>query len=505
MTAPSTEKVENAGDRRGRQAQWMFFGLLGAGFVLRVALVRSVWVQPDGDEAAGIVMAYRAAHGNLALIFEGGNYGGTLSSWIEAPFVAIFGPRWWIFWAFNTALALASCFVLRAVGRRMLTPMAAAVAGGSFFLFPPLWVFWSSKEYEFWNPAILLALSVALLTFHWFERRATATLYALGLVAGLAVWSYPLIISLVLPPVAIFVWAERRRFDRLLRAGVAAMVGLVPWLVFVLMHGFGDWGQSAFSDSNSKIFHQSVSRALPAALLSGQERVADFWIVEPFRTRVFGFLGVTTYVVALGLLAYFIARRNVALAACCASVALWPVILTLGHVPVSEATGRYGLIAVPPLLILGAYLLSLARLSVLLAVGALLYSVVVTGVNTDTFATAPTCSLGINAVVDHLEAEQRHAVWGSYWLAGILTYCSDGNISASAATPPTRDGTAEKEARRAPESTYVVYAGNVLDQDIARYAEKHGLDAVRTRVGAYAVWVFPSRVIAADIASGSAF
>jgi len=323
--------------------------------------------------------------------------------------------------------------------------------------------------------------------------------------AGLAVWSYPLIASLVIPPVAIFVWAERRHFDRLLRAGLAAVVGLIPWFIFVVMHGFGDWGQTAFSDSNSKIFHQSVSRALPAALLSGQERIADFWVVEPYRTRVFGFLGVTTYVIALGCLAYFIARRHVALAACCASIALWPVILTLGHVPVSEATGRYGLIAVPPLLLLGAHLLSLVRLSALLAVGALVYSLVVTGVNTDTFASASTCSPGVNAVVDHLAAQQRDAVWGSYWLAGILTYCSEGRISASAATPPTRDGTAEKEARRAPQSVYVVYAGNVLDQDIARYAEAHDLDAVRTQVDAYAVWVFPSRVIAADIASGSAF
>jgi hypothetical protein len=511
MTVPADgSAVEEADegaleDRRARQAGWMFFGLLGAGLVLRIALARSVWMQPDGDEAAGIVMAYRAAHGNLALVFEGGNYGGTLSSWIEAPFVAVFGPRWWIFWAFNTAMALGSCFVLRAIGRRMLTPVAAAVAGGTFFLFPPLWVFWSSKEYEFWNPAMLLALSVALLTFHWFERRSTKTLYALGFVAGLAVWSYPLIASLVLPPVAIFIWAERRHLDRLLRAGLAALVGLLPWIMFIALHGRDALDQQAVADPRTKLFQQSISRALPVALLSGQERVADFWVIDPYRQRLFGLLGVTTYVVALGCLAYFVARRNVAMAACCASVGLWPVVLTLGHVPVTEATGRYGLIAVPPLLLLGAYLLSLARLSALLAVVAVLYSFAVTGSNTETFASAPVCSPGIVAVGDHLESKQREAVWGSYWLAGILTYCSEGRISVASATPPTRDGTAEDEARRAPASTFVVYAGNVLDQDIARFAESRGMKAVRTELGGYAVWTFPGRVTAEEIASGSAF
>ena len=89
-------------------------------------------------------MALRASHGHFALLFWGGNYGGAIATWIEAPLIVIFGMKMWIFDAVDMALMLVSVFLLRAIGTRFLSRTAADVAAGTFWFFPTLWLFWSS-------------------------------------------------------------------------------------------------------------------------------------------------------------------------------------------------------------------------------------------------------------------------------------------------------------------------------------------------------------------------
>ena len=261
-----------------------------------------------------MVMALRAAHGHLSLLFWGGNYGGAGITWIEAPLVAIFGLHVWIFQLVDTALTFIAVLLLRAIGRRITSPLAADVAAGTFWFFPALWVFWSEREYVFWLPAIVLALATGLVALRWFESRRPATLVWVGLAAGLAVWSYPLVVSLVLPPVAVILWTERRNWASIGRVLVGGLVGLIPWIAYFAIHGRSAVTVQAATESRSSAFAHAITQVLPTALIGGQKAYDVIWSGPDASASHLEILGFAVYVAMAAFTVYAIVRRQVALA-----------------------------------------------------------------------------------------------------------------------------------------------------------------------------------------------
>ena len=356
--------------RRFPLAALVFPILLVAGLVLRVLVLRSSWAMPDGDESLGPIMALRAAHGHLSLLFWGGNYGGAGVTWIEAPLVAVFGLHLWIFQLVDTALTLVAVLLLRAVGRRITTPLAADVAAGTFWFFPALWVYWSEREYVFWLPALVFALATSVLALRWFETRRPSTLLWVGLCAGLAIWSYPLVVSLVLPPVAVILWTERRNWASIGRVLGAGLIGLLPWLAYFAVHGRAAFTVQSSTESRSTAFVHAITQVLPTALIGGQKAYDVIWTGPDASASHLAILGVAVYAGMVAFTVYAAVRRQVALAACGVAVVLWPFVLAVGHVPTGTATFRYGLIPIAPLLIVTAHLLAKLRIAPLLAVAA---------------------------------------------------------------------------------------------------------------------------------------
>ncbi len=348
-----TDHEEQARSTRwpGHLASFIFPALIVIGLVLRVLAMRSTWAQPDGDEAMGMLMAVRASHGSLSLLFWGGNYGGAVVTWIEAPFVLLFGDHVWIFQVIDTLLAFVCALLLRSIGRHVTTPIAADVAAGTFWFFPALWIFWSSREYVFWLPAILFAFATCLLTLRWFDNRKPPLLILIGLSAGLSVWSYPLVISLLLPALAVLVWVLRRSWSSIARIAVGGLIGVSPWLAYFAWHGRSAFGVQAAQGSRTSAAVHSITQVLPTALIGGQKRFDLIWQgIEPSPGRL-AVLGISVYLAVLAFTVYEVARRNVALAACGATVVLWPIVLAVGHVPVGPDTYRYGLIVTGPILL----------------------------------------------------------------------------------------------------------------------------------------------------------
>jgi hypothetical protein len=489
---------------RGSSSSLVFAGLLIAGLVVRILAINSTWGQPDGDEATGMLMALRASQGHFSLLFWGGNYGGAVVTWIEAPLVAVFGLKIWLFEAMDTALTLVAVLLLRGIGRRFLSPLAADVAAGTFWFFPALWVFWSAREYVFWLPAIVLALATCLFILKWFETPRRGHLWAVGLCAGLAIWSYPLVFPLIGPALVIFAWTLRKDLRALVDVGVTGLIGVAPWLAYFAVHGRAAFALQSAPGSRITDLGHTLSQVLPTALVGGQIRSDVIWATPDASAGHLAWLGVGVYLAVFVYTLVVAFRREVALAACGVSVLVWPFVLVIGHVPVGDATFRYGLIPIAPLLLLAAHLLSRVRLAPLLAIGALASVTYTISADTSGFAAAPTCNQSLAVTSRYLASQHRTTVWASYWLSGPLEVCSDNGVVASSVAP-IRDQLAASEAAAAAHSTYVVFAGNVLDQEIGAWTTAHHVPATRTTVGGYAVWAFTTQVTPTQMQLNSAF
>jgi hypothetical protein len=449
-------------------------------------------------------MSLRASQGHFSLLFWGGNYGGAIMTWVEAPLILVFGMKIWLFKTVDAAMSLIAALLLRSIGRRFLPPVAADVAAGTFWFFPALWLFWSSREYIFWLPAIVFALASCLFVLRWFESRTARDLLAAGLCAGLSIWSYPLVFPLVGPAAGVLLWALRR--DRRAIAGftLAGLVGAAPWLAFFVLHGRSASQLQTVTGSRLAALEHSVTQVLPTALVGGERRAGVLWALTDAAPHRLALLGAAVYAGAAVCTAVAVRRQEVALAACGASVLIWPFVLVLGHVPVGNETYRYGLIPVAPLLLLAANLLSKVHLTPVLAVVALVAVTFTIARNTSTFATAPSCNADLTATGRLLVAHHRTAVWASYWLSAPLELCANERITAGSIAP-VRDHVAEVRAEAARRSTFVVMAGKDLDQHLQQWTKAHHVPASRTTATGYAIWELQAKATPAQIGLKTAF
>lgn len=477
--------------------------LLLINVILRVLILTTDWVQPDSDEATGMILALRASQGHLALLFPGQAYGGALLSWLEAPLIALFGLHIGLFWLVDTVCVLVMILVLWRLALRLLPPVAAAAVAGAFGLFPPAWLYWTTREFVFYVPAVTFALAAALCALRWFEGGDRRYALGLGLFAGLSTWSYPGAVALWLPAAAVFAWAERRRPANVARAAIAGVAGVGPWIAYFAIHGTGAYHSQAVGESKLATARHTITQVLAGALTVIPKRVGLIWSLDTPGHKVLVAAGVLAYLFAVASTAVFVARRQVALAACGAAVVIWPVVMVVGHVPMPVSGYRYGFLVVAPLLVLAGYWVSRLRASLVLAAGAVVYAAAATWSGTYHFASAPHCNPGLVTTGHYLESHGRTAVWGSYWLAADLMVCSDHLTVAPAAFD--RDGLSRREALAAPRSTYVVFAGQGLDQQIRALTSAEGFPVRRAVIGGYAIWLFDGRTTPVDLQLSGVF
>lgn len=478
--------------------------LLAFGLVLRILVLRATWSQADAVEAQGMLMAAQAAQGHFSLVFWGASAGGTLTTIVEAPFIALFGLHPWIFHAVNAAEALVCVFLLRAVGRRFLPATAADVAAGIFWFFPANWLFWSSKEYVYWLPAIAFALAACLFVLRWFDRRRPTDAWAIGLCAGLSLWSYYLAYPLLLPALAVFVWAERRHAAALARVAVAAVVGVSPWLVHFALHGGARSASTAGAGATLTHLRTTISQTLPSAFLGGQRRAGLLWLsVNPSPSHLKD-VGALAMMAVLLIFVIALLRKELAVAACALSIFVWPIALVISGVPAGTVSFRYGLVLVAPVVLLAAYVFSRTPLLPVLGLGALVMVAVTTWSVTSGYAAAPACDPGLSNVSRYLVGQDRTHVWAAYWLAAPLQACSGGRVTAAEVTPVV-NRRAATAALDAPRSTYVVFADNTLDGQIVRWVRRHGHTATNRTVGGYSVWKFDRTVTPTELRLSGSF
>jgi hypothetical protein len=209
------------------------------GLALRVWVMRSPLAPLNSDEALTGLQGYESLEGKLRLIVAGNGYGATTESYVAAAFV-------WL-WHGVTMLRLIpvvftglTAWVIARWARPIAGREVAVTIGLVSWIGSGATILLSVRPYMGYSSGVL-AMVIAL---HRSCRSADADepdwrwSAVAGFAAGFAAWSHPMfgvIAALGLAVPTIRWWREIRRWW--LPAGIAALVGVSPWLLFVARHG----------------------------------------------------------------------------------------------------------------------------------------------------------------------------------------------------------------------------------------------------------------------------
>jgi hypothetical protein len=237
---------ESRHDRDGGPAR---SGRLPVAVVLVVVLIGAIqrwWVaaHPIGtltsDGAVIGLMALRLLHhGQLTAYMWGQSYGGSLEAVLTAAVFVVAGTGTGQLLA-ATALSSALCaFALWRTGRHLIGEPAAQIAALAFWVWPASFLWRSVKP----GGTYMIGLAITLCAVGALARirqgddgwRRCAVA---GLWCGLAVWSSPMSLELLIPAALWFIPAARRLGRRLLSTVAFGVVGGFPVLVFGATH---DW------------------------------------------------------------------------------------------------------------------------------------------------------------------------------------------------------------------------------------------------------------------------
>lgn len=221
--------------------RWLVALAAIVGAVLRVAVLVSPLGQTDSDEVVIGLMARHIGQDGYPFFYWGQHYGGT----VELAPIAV---SQWLFGSSVTALrlptmvlAVVSSVLVWRVGRLLLSPRGAVVAGLLTWLGPPAAVWFGVREQLFYQPTVVIGLALALVVLGGREHPAWWRVPCAAFLLGLGLWTSPYIIfflvALLVSSLPIVVRAVRRhrwpRATTVVSIVVAGMIGAAPLLVDV--------------------------------------------------------------------------------------------------------------------------------------------------------------------------------------------------------------------------------------------------------------------------------
>jgi 4-amino-4-deoxy-L-arabinose transferase-like glycosyltransferase len=212
-------------------------GALAAGVALRVGILGSRLGAIDGDEAVAGLMSLEVLNGEFPVFFWLSYYAGTLEAYLTAPLFALFGSSVLVLKLVPLALYTAAAGVTWRVGARAFGEAAGRAAGLLMWVWPPFFVFWTTKRSAY-PTALLCATLVLLFALRLHDRPSRRDALLLGVAAGLGIWATPQTLFVTAPVV---LWLVVRRPAVLRLAGIGTLGflgGAAPWVAWNLTHGF---------------------------------------------------------------------------------------------------------------------------------------------------------------------------------------------------------------------------------------------------------------------------
>ena len=336
-------------------------GRLPAAVVVAAVLIGAIqrwWVaaHPIGtltsDGAViGLMALQLLHHGQLTAYMWGQSYGGSLEAVLTAAVFAVAGADTGQLLA-STAFSSALCaFALWRAGRHIVGEPAAQIGALAFWVWPASFLWRSVKP----GGTYMIGLAITLCAVGALARIRQGDdgwrrCGIAGLWCGLALWSSPVSVELLIPAALWLIPAARRLGRRLLVTAGAAIAGGLPAVVFGATH---DWTNLHIPGRGSDLLSGIPDRL--RQFFPVEAPIAMGVRVEGSLAWVGGYFGeILAGAGAVALLAVFISgayavitRRASRCALPVLTLVLLPVLYAFNPLADTIGQGRYALFAVP--------------------------------------------------------------------------------------------------------------------------------------------------------------
>ncbi|MDQ1511015.1 MAG: hypothetical protein QOG50_2859 [Actinomycetota bacterium] len=473
--------------------------LLGVG--LRIWILASPLGRADADEAGVGLMARHLLHGEFHVFFLGQTYGGSQESILAGALLAVIGSSVVALKLVPIALHALGAWLLWRIGKRTVGDRAAQMGALAWWIFPAVFVWWSTKEGAFYGATLVLGLALFLLALRFSERPSAVDAVGIGLALGAGIWASPQITYYAVP-VAVWLLYKRGRWliksgRRLAENGAQMLAGLVvgaaPFVVYNVLHHGASFANPHGLNPYRTNLRGFFTIALPVAL----------GLRHPYSQRwALPLLGPAVYLALLAAFVVFVVLGPAASAPLKMFIALYPFLFAATpQFAYTVFEPRYLYYLAPIVLLLAGIGLQHAPRTALVLL-AVLSLVGIASLNSwarrspthyDIDSIAPR---DIGPVVSILEQHHIHEVFAPYRYAYRLPFESREHIIATPLEPlVVRDKPFDREVRRAAAPAYVFLAGDVGDHMLRSFLRVHDMQYQRIRAGDFATYVVGAKLL----------
>ena len=476
-----------------RDNRWVWVAVTAvflAGVALRAFILTDPIGTADSDEAvSGLVTRhFLSAPTGLPVFLWDTNYAGTLEAAVTAIPFALFGSSTLGLKLTIVILHAAACVLLWRVGRRLIDERAGIVAGCALWIWPGVFVWWSTKarDYEVLLVCGLLTLLFALRLIE--DPKNRRDWLVLGAAVGVGWWTNPQIAFLAVPAGLWILMGNHRAIRYAANAIPGFLVGAGPWIVWNLRH---DWGSldTHYESAEGYLDHLDRFWGEGIPVMLGLRTPYELRFAVPRWHATF-----LALVLAAGLSLLFVRRPGARYLA--VALVAYPLVHAL--MPVASYTGeaRYLYLYAPvvvlvvaravrhPAAITGAFAVMAVS-----TVGALsTVQLWMTGVESNKAVPAE-----LGPLIRALEAEKIDAVMADYWIAYRLTFESRERIIA-AGVPTNRYPPYEEYVRASPRSAWVFVDGSKAEKGFRAGLVEMAVPHRTLQTGGFAVHI-PDRPV----------
>lgn len=464
----------------------------------------------------GLMAMQLLHHGQLPAYMWGQSYGGSLEALLTAAVFGVAGVGTGQLLA-TTALASALCSIaLWRAARQVVGELAAQIGALVFWVWPATALWRALKP----GGTYMIGLALSLLAIGEFAkgRKSDATwrrLFLAGFWCGLALWSSPMSLELLLPASIFFAPTMWRARTRLVAFVSGLVVGAIPVIAFGASH---HWSNLHFPGKKVSIFHGFDHRFVQFFTIEGP--IAFGVRVEGTLRWVGGHVGEALGVigaaallaVALFVLMGRIARCRLPMLA----IGLLPALYALNPIADHPGQGRYVLfvISMAALLIgigiesagmfairLFGHVLSRRRFELGSMVGVALFGLLGAiglgaepGAELVSFPT-PDVAMPMNdqALLRLLAMHRIRDAYASYWMAYRVMF-ETGARTSVVPFKALRSATLAHQVATSPDPAYLFVSSSKTTHSFEAWCQDNGQHFVEWHLGAFTV-VQPSRKI----------
>jgi 4-amino-4-deoxy-L-arabinose transferase-like glycosyltransferase len=408
-------------------------GAFAVGVALRVWVLASPLGALESDEAIVGLMAIEALHGDVSVFYWGALYGGSQEALLTAAVFWVTGSSVLVLKLVSLAIYGIAALLVWLVGRRTVGEPSARIGAALFWVWPPFFVWWSTKSRAYFGSGLVIGLAALLLALRLSERDSKRDAALLGFVLGVGVWATLQSMLLAIPALAWLAFRRPRAYRLVPLALPGAVLGASPWLFWNVTHGWNAVLPSSVAGAESTYverFADLFAIVLPT-WLGLRAPYSHDWLLGP----------VVGIALTAGLLVAFVVlalRRPRRLEPLIAVALAFPFLYSATSFAFFVGEPRYLVFLAPiPALLLGRALVrggTTATVAGLSVAAALSVAGLVTIERQGLFA--PTASdrrvpADLGPALDVLERAGERRVLADYWIAYRITFESGEQIIAT--------------------------------------------------------------------------